>query len=197
MSLDIEMVISMATNVSKVIVYKAPNPSPLVDILNRMATDNLARQLSCSWYVPNGAAEPAAEQIFQEMAAQGQSFFNASGDYDAYTGLIDFPGDSPIHHRSRRNNVDHERGGRGLGVGNGVELGQRDWQRRRHQHAISDSQLADEHQHDGQPGLDHDAEHAGRGADGGQCLCPGRWQRTTMSAAPVARRRCGRVLRRW
>ncbi len=93
-SLDIEMVISMATNVSQVIVYEAPNPSPFVDILNRMATDNLAKQLSCSWYVPNGTAEPAAEQIWQEMAAQGQSFFNASGDNDAYTGLIDFPGDS-------------------------------------------------------------------------------------------------------
>ena len=40
-------------------------------------------------------AEPVAEQIFQQMAAQGQSFFNASGDNDAYTGLINFPGDSP------------------------------------------------------------------------------------------------------
>ncbi len=29
------------------------------------------------------------------MATQGQSFFNASGDSDAYTGLIDFPGDTP------------------------------------------------------------------------------------------------------
>ena len=29
------------------------------------------------------------------MAAQGQSFFNASGDDDAYTGLIPFPGDTP------------------------------------------------------------------------------------------------------
>ena len=95
MSLDIEMAISMAPNVSKVIVYEAPNPSPFVDILNRMANDNLAKQLSCSWYVPSGAAEPAADQIFQQMAAQGQSFFNASGDNDAYTGLIDFPGDTP------------------------------------------------------------------------------------------------------
>ncbi len=34
-------------------------------------------------------------QIFQEMAVQGQSFFSASGDYDAYTGLIPFPGDTP------------------------------------------------------------------------------------------------------
>ncbi len=94
-SLDIEMAISMATNLSKVVVYMAPNPSPFVDILSRMANDNVAKQLSCSWYVPYGAAEPAADQIFQQMAAQGQSFFNASGDDDAYIGLIDFPGDTP------------------------------------------------------------------------------------------------------
>ncbi|HTQ50185.1 MAG TPA: protease pro-enzyme activation domain-containing protein [Candidatus Acidoferrales bacterium] len=94
-SLDIEMVISMATNVSTVVVYEGPNPSPFEDILNRMATDNLAKQLSCSWYQPGGTADAVADQIFQEMAAQGQSFFNASGDYDAYTGLIDFPGDTP------------------------------------------------------------------------------------------------------
>ena len=94
-SLDIEMAISMATNLSEVMVYEAPNPSPFEDILNRMVTDNLARQLSCSWYIPNGAADPTADQIFQQMAAQGQSFFNASGDGDAFTGLIDFPGDTP------------------------------------------------------------------------------------------------------
>ncbi|MGA2854770.1 MAG: protease pro-enzyme activation domain-containing protein, partial [Verrucomicrobiota bacterium] len=94
-SLDIEMAISMAPGLSKVIVYEAPNPSPFVDLLSRMANDNLAKQLSCSWYAPNGPAEPAADVIFQQMAAQGQSFFNASGDGDAYTGLIDFPGDTP------------------------------------------------------------------------------------------------------
>ena len=94
-SLDIEMAISMATNLSKVIVYMAPNPSPWVDLLNRMATDNLAKQLSCSWYQPGGGANAATDQIFQQMATQGQSFFNASGDDDAYTGLISFPGDTP------------------------------------------------------------------------------------------------------
>ncbi len=94
-SLDIEMAISMAPGLSKVIVYMAHNPSPWVDLLNRMATDNLAKQLSCSWYQHSAVANPATDQIFQQMAAQGQSFFNASGDYDAYTGLIDFPGDTP------------------------------------------------------------------------------------------------------
>ena len=94
-SLDIEMVISMAPGVSKVIVYEAGPSGNWHDILNRMATDNLAKQLSCSWYIPGGAADAVADQIFQQMAAQGQSFFNASGDFDAYTGPIDFPGDTP------------------------------------------------------------------------------------------------------
>ncbi len=94
-SLDIEMVISMAPGVSKIIVYEAGPNGNWHDILNRMANDNLAKQLSCSWYNPIGAADPVAEGIFQQMAAQGQSFFAASGDADAYTGLIPFPGDSP------------------------------------------------------------------------------------------------------
>ena len=91
--LDIEMVIAMAPGVSAIYVYEAA--SSWTDMLNRMATDNLAKQLSCSWYIPNGGPNPGAEVIFQQMAAQGQSFFSASGDSDAYTGLIPFPGDSP------------------------------------------------------------------------------------------------------
>ena len=93
--LDIEMVMSMSPGVSNILVYEAPNPSPWVDILNKIATDNLAKQISCSWYQPFGGPNPAAEQIFQQMALQGQTFFTASGDYDAYTGLIPFPCDSP------------------------------------------------------------------------------------------------------
>lgn len=91
-SLDIEMSIAMAPGLSQVIVYEAPNPSPWVDLLSRMANDNLAKQLSCSW--GGGGADPTSEQIFKQMAAQGQSFFNASGDSDAFTGAIDFPSDS-------------------------------------------------------------------------------------------------------
>jgi hypothetical protein len=94
-SLDIEMAISMAPGLDAVIVYEAGPDGNWYDILNRMATDNLAKQLSCSWYTPGGPADPVADQIFQQMAAQGQSFFNASGDYGAYTGPIDFPGDTP------------------------------------------------------------------------------------------------------
>jgi len=94
-SLDIEMAISMAPGLNQVLVYDAGESGNWHDILNRMATDDLAMEMSCSWYIPSGPADPVADQIFQQMAAQGQSFFSASGDSDAYTGLIPFPGDTP------------------------------------------------------------------------------------------------------
>ena len=90
--LDIEMVISMSPGVSKIYIYEAPNPSPWVDLLSKMANDNLSKQLSCSW--GGGGPDPTAEQVFQQMAAQGQSFYNASGDSDAFTSAIEFPSDS-------------------------------------------------------------------------------------------------------
>jgi hypothetical protein len=96
-SLDIEMAISMAPGLDRVYVYEAPNPSPWVDLLSRMANDNLAKQLSSSWGGGSPNPNPVAEQIFKQMASQGQSFFNASGDSDAYTDAdpIPFPSDSP------------------------------------------------------------------------------------------------------
>jgi subtilase family serine protease len=93
--LDIEMAISMAPGVSEIIVYEAPNPSPWVDLLSRMADDNLAQQLSCSWGESSpGSPDPTSEQIFKQMAAQGQSFFNATGDTDAFIDGIPFPSES-------------------------------------------------------------------------------------------------------
>ena len=100
-SLDIEMVLSMSPGVSNIYVYEGPNFSSLSiytvfeDVLNKMASDNVAKQIGCSWYIVNGSPDPVAEQIFQQMALQGQSFFAASGDSDAYTGFIAFPSDSP------------------------------------------------------------------------------------------------------
>jgi hypothetical protein len=82
-SLDIEMAISMAPGLSKVVVYEAPNNSTFSsDILNQIATDNLAKQISCSWGLGD---DPTFDQIYQQYAAQGQSFFQASGDNGAYT----------------------------------------------------------------------------------------------------------------
>jgi subtilase family serine protease len=84
-SLDIEMAISMAPGLSHVISYEAGPTGNPNDILNRMVTDNLAKQLSCSW-TWSGGPSATTDQIFQQMAVQGQSFFNAAGDSDAYTG---------------------------------------------------------------------------------------------------------------
>jgi len=76
--LDIDMVIAMAPGAT-VLVYEGNNGN---DIFNRMATDNLAKQMSCSFgYSPMPAS---TEQIFQQFAAQGQSMFVASGDGGAY-----------------------------------------------------------------------------------------------------------------
>lgn len=82
-SLDIEMVISMATNASEVIVYEAPNgflASP-VDELNRIASDDLAKQISSSWLIGD---DPAYDVYYKQMAIQGQSFFQCSGDDGAF-----------------------------------------------------------------------------------------------------------------
>jgi subtilase family serine protease len=100
-ALDIEMAISMAPGLSEVIVYEAgpaPNGNP-DDILDEMANptqgEGLPNQLSCSWGWDG--PDPTADQYFQQMAAQGQAFFDASGDSDAFVGDTsdDFPSDDP------------------------------------------------------------------------------------------------------
>jgi uncharacterized repeat protein (TIGR03803 family) len=91
-ALDIDVAISMAPGLSSVIVYEGRTPN---DILNRMATDNLARQLSSSWTWSGYGNQETTEQIFQQFAAQGQSFFEASGDEGAYCGVINTPADDP------------------------------------------------------------------------------------------------------
>ena len=89
-SLDIEMVISMAPGVSKIYVFEGSSTD---DILNAMAASNQVKQLSASW---SYGIDVTSEQIFQQFAAQGQSFFNASGDSDAWlTGQIPTPCDDP------------------------------------------------------------------------------------------------------
>src|SRR6266568_7422768 len=67
-ALDIEMAISMAPGLSQVIVYEG-NAS--YDILNRIATDNAAKQISSSWALSGDAT---SDQIFKQYASQGQSF---------------------------------------------------------------------------------------------------------------------------
>jgi len=90
------MILSMSPGVGNIYVYEAPDTSPFDDVLNRMANDDLANNLSSSWG-DSGPPDPVAEQIFQQMAVQGQTYFNASGDGDAYLvgNSIPFPSDSP------------------------------------------------------------------------------------------------------
>jgi hypothetical protein len=88
-SLDIEMVISMAPGLSRLIVYEAPPRAPGNDILAQMANDNTAAQISCSYLFPPNAT---TANYFQRFAAQGQSFFIASGDFNAYTNGVTWGG---------------------------------------------------------------------------------------------------------
>ena len=121
---DIEMAISMAPGLSSVLVYEGPTPqdvpplgtnyiqdatttAQINDVLNRMATDDLAKQLSCSYGFDINLS---TVQIFQQYAAQGQSFFLASGDAGAFPGAIDEPADDPLYHGCGRNNVDDHLG---------------------------------------------------------------------------------------
>ena len=92
-SLDIEMAMAMAPGLAKIVVFEAPNSTAYFnDILNAMAASNQVKNLSCSW--GGGGANATSEGIFKRFAAQGQSFFNASGDSDAFTGAVPFPSES-------------------------------------------------------------------------------------------------------
>ena len=93
-ALDIEMAISMAPGLNQVIVYEAGPKGIPNNILSRMVSDNLAKQLSSSW-TWGGGPNSTTDSLFQQMAAQGQSFFQAAGDSDAYTSALPEPADNP------------------------------------------------------------------------------------------------------
>ena len=93
--LDIEMAMAMATNLAAVVVFEMlPTNAILNDLLSAMAASNQIKQFSSSWALATGPSQ-TSDQIFQQMAAQGQSFFQASGDGDAWTSPIWEPADSP------------------------------------------------------------------------------------------------------
>jgi hypothetical protein len=93
--LDIEMAISMATNLAAVVVFEAGLTTGNFDsLLASMAASNQIKQFSSSWFI-NSATDPNADQIFTNMAVQGQSFFQASGDGDAWVNRIWVPAASP------------------------------------------------------------------------------------------------------
>jgi subtilase family serine protease len=90
-ALDIEMAISMAPGLKEVVVYVGRWDT---SIFSRMAADNTAKQLSCSWGWSDD--ESSLDPIFKEMAAQGQSVFVATGDSGSSTpGDVVWPADDP------------------------------------------------------------------------------------------------------
>ena len=95
-SADIEVVMAMAPGISNIYVYEASpaNAKNWDDMLSRMAADNV-KNLSCSWFGGNTNPDTTADGVFKEMAMQGQSFYNASGDVQAYSAAIPFPDDNP------------------------------------------------------------------------------------------------------
>ena len=90
-TLDIEQLIGMAYgSINTILVYEAPNSdTSWVDEWNMIANDNKAKIVSCSWGLPEIQEDaPTIEfdsQVFQQMAAQGQEVFVASGDDGALT----------------------------------------------------------------------------------------------------------------
>ncbi|MGC9940816.1 MAG: S53 family serine peptidase [Verrucomicrobiota bacterium] len=85
--MDIEMAMAMAPGLSRIVVIEGdPSSYNPIDILNTMAASNTIKNLSCSWaWSSDEVAYTNTDAIFLEMAAQGQSFFQASGDNEAYT----------------------------------------------------------------------------------------------------------------
>jgi subtilase family serine protease len=96
-SLDVEQSGGLAP-FANIIEYDAPNSTQGgIDMFNRIVSDNKVDSLSYSWGLPeifyypqlNGGVDARPElqalnQIFMEAAAQGMSFFTASGDSGAY-----------------------------------------------------------------------------------------------------------------
>jgi len=94
-ALDIELTIAMAPGLSGVLIYEGPNVNNITSanmVLNCMATNDAAKQLSCSWGFSINASTVST---FQQFGTQGQSFFLASGDTGAFTGAAPMPSDDP------------------------------------------------------------------------------------------------------
>jgi kumamolisin len=86
--LDIEMMAAIAPNATKILVYEGPNSSQgVIDTYAKIASDNVAQQISSSWGEAETQAAAADMQsentVFKQMVAQGQALFSAAGDSGA------------------------------------------------------------------------------------------------------------------
>jgi len=90
-ALDVEYAVSMAPGLSQVQVYVGSTPE---SVMNRMVSDNTSKQLSTSWGW--GDHLDVDEPIMKEMAAQGQSYLTASGDYSSLKRSGPWPEEDPF-----------------------------------------------------------------------------------------------------
>ncbi len=94
--IDIQQAISMAPGLSALIVYETYGGGDGLSPFAQAASDNVAKQLSLSFgFGGTPATQPGYEQVFMELAAQGQNLFIASGDGGAFPGTGGYPGNSP------------------------------------------------------------------------------------------------------
>jgi kumamolisin len=82
-TLDIELAMALVSNLTKILVYQGTN---YVNIYSQIADDNLAQQVSTSWYSGrdidvSSTLELGETFAYIQMALQGQTFYAASGDY--------------------------------------------------------------------------------------------------------------------
>jgi len=83
--LDIDIVVSMAPQLGRLLVYETQNTtSNATALYQRIANDNAAQTVSTSWgnceANRSSSTLMARNTIFQQMATQGQSMFAAAGD---------------------------------------------------------------------------------------------------------------------
>ncbi len=105
-TLDIELALALAPE-SEIYVYEGPNTSQgVLNTYNRIATDNIAKQVSTSWGLGENFLSPqflhAEHAIFLQMASHGQTIYAAAGDSGAYDGypsnsslVVDDPASQP------------------------------------------------------------------------------------------------------
>jgi kumamolisin len=106
-TLDIELQTALASAVNGIMVYETVNSDTgILDGYGKIADDDQAQEISTSWGLDEQDNDSGFIQsenaIFEQMAAQGQTIYSASGDDGAYDsgavadGLrVDDPGSQP------------------------------------------------------------------------------------------------------
>jgi kumamolisin len=100
--LDIERYLTVSPDAAKIVVYNAPNDTTgqtILDEYTRIADDDTADVISSAWSAPEDLMSAAYVQsenvIFEQMAAQGQAFFESAGDEGPYS-LEEYTGSTAL-----------------------------------------------------------------------------------------------------